>query len=176
VKGWKSGSLRPLVVPIALITFLLSAAHVRADLLCVNVAHGPNRAEEFRTSDFCRNEQHPQIDGKKILEGMRHEWQSMREEMARGIVEATLTMFFIKSNPPPKGKPPPGKTNPPPPTGSGNNPPPPPPPPPEGQGEPPTNIPPPPTSSSPEPTSFALGVFSAGFVSYYGWRRRRKSA
>jgi len=173
MEGWKAGRARTVFVPLGLVVFLFAAQQVRADLLCVE-----NSPAGYRSSDNCRPEKtSAQINGKSIVQGLRHEWQNMREDLTRNILEATLTMFFIKTTPPPSGKPPVPKTTPPPQDNANNPPPPPPPPPPpDGQGEVPPINPPPtdqPPSTTPEPTGLVLAMFGACFVSFCGWRRRR---
>lgn len=169
MEGRKNRKVRLLIAPVALVTLVLSVTTARADLLCVS-------PDSPRPSDRCRAEPYVALDGKVVMANLQREWQALREDLARSVVEATLTAFFIKSTPPPTGNPPPPGVTPPPPTGGGDVPPPPPPPPPDGQGDgvppvnPPVDTPP---SGTPEPTSLMLAALGAGFVSFCGWRRRR---
>jgi hypothetical protein len=186
MEGWRDRKLRLATAPVAVAVLMLSAANLRADLLCARgtketstmVNAKINLAEYYVAADHCRNlNRYTPLDAKSVMTGLKREWQAIREDLTRSVVEATLTMFFIKSGGPPKGNPPPPKTNPPP-TGQGNNPPPPPPPPPPGgQGEEPGGGPPPvdpPPSATPEPAGSVLAIFAAGFVSFCGWRQRRR--
>ena len=136
MEGWKAGRLRKVVAPVALALLFIIAPRIRADLLCVQVAQEkPAQDSNYLPSDLCQSESFAQIDAKLLTARMKQEWIGVREELARGLMEAALTMFFIKTNPPPTGNPPPPVVTPPP-TDNGNNPPPPPPPPPPGgQGE-----------------------------------------
>src|SRR5262249_997181 len=39
--------------------------------------------------------------GKALLEALRQEWEAIREELTRSLLETTLTMFFIRGGSPP---------------------------------------------------------------------------
>jgi hypothetical protein len=151
---------------------LLSATQVRADMLCVR---GAGTEKSFAPSDEFRPERFAQLDGKVLVTRLQREWEGIRADLARSVLEASLSMFFIKTNPPPSGNPPTPKTDPPPTDGANEPPPPPPPPPPDGQGEVPPIDPPvdEPPSATPEPGSLLLAAMGAGFISFCGWRRRK---
>ena len=116
--------------------------------------------------------------GKALLAALRQEWDAFREELTRSLLEATLTMFFIRG-----GSPPPsndqGQLPPPPDQAAGPPPPPPPPPPPTGTGEDTPgdmgNPPPVPPQGTPEPASIVTALLGAGLASLCGsrkWRRK----
>jgi len=113
---------------------------------------------------------HAREDGRAVLHGLRHEWESLRREVAT----AAVTMFFIRGGTPPStppsnpgsNTPPPGQSNTPP-GGNGE------PPPPGGQGDTPPSDPGNPPTGTPEPASFVLALLGAGLAAGCGWRRRR---
>jgi hypothetical protein len=117
--------------------------------------------------------------GKSLLAALRQEWKAIREELTRGLLETTLTMFFIRG-----GSPPPsndqGQLPPPVDQAAGPPPPPPPPPPPTGTGEDTPgdmgNPPPVPPQGTPEPASIVTALLGAGLASLCGsrkWRRKK---
>jgi hypothetical protein len=117
--------------------------------------------------------------GKALLAALRQEWEAIREELRRSLLETTLTMFFIRG-----GSPPPsndqGQLPPPPDQAGGPPPPPPPPPPPTGTGEDQPgdmgNPPPVPPQGTPEPASIVTALLGAGLASLCGsrkWRRKK---
>jgi hypothetical protein len=168
-----------------LCVLIVSVGQGRAEILHTGIRFEPGPAQEKVVRERYEAAQPTParieaIDGEKVLTGLKRAWKDTREELTLVLLEAAVTMFFIKTGPPP----PPHSTkshtpNNPPPQGQGSPPPnnPPPPPPPTGQAEPPPIDPPPgpPTVGSPEPASLAIGFLGAGFVSYYGWRKRRKN-
>jgi hypothetical protein len=157
--GQRIGFLRAAVGALAVLGIVsLSSAHVAAQ-------------------DGSASEKRPAADAKVQWERLERGLESLREDLTRTALEATLTMFFIKGAPPPPPPPPP-KKQPPPPPGGPNNPPPnnPPPPPPNGQGDPPVVIPPPPPpTATPEPGSLVLALTGIGLATGYVWRKRRKA-
>jgi hypothetical protein len=122
--------------------------------------------------------QQERVSAEAQWQGLQRQWESLREELTRTVLETTLTMFFIRSSPSPPTPPPPAPgplvT---PPIQGPNNPPPtdPPPGPPTGQGDPPQIIDPPP-QTAPEPASIVIALVGAGLAAGYGWRKRRNTA
>jgi hypothetical protein len=111
--------------------------------------------------------------GKALLAALRQEWEAIREDLTRSLVETTQTMFFIRG-----GSPPPSNDqgqSPPPPLDGG---PPPPPPPPAGTGEDQPadvgNPPPVPPQGTPEPASIVTALLGAGLASLCGYRKWRR--
>ena len=122
-------------------------------------------------------------DWSLVYQGLRAEWGFMREAVTRGVLEATMTAFFIRSTPPPPPPRPPVRHSVPlPPQANGEGPPPfippPPPPPPQGAAEPPALTPPPPDDpgspqGTPEPSSLVIALLGVGMIAGFGARHRR---
>jgi hypothetical protein len=136
---------------------------------------------EFRISNFthARSARTPNCaDGKALLAALRQEWEAIREDLTRSVLETTLTLFFIRGGSPPPSSNDQGQLPPPPDQAAGPPPPPPPPPPPTGTSEDQPgdvgNPPPVPPQGTPEPASIVTALLGAGLASLYGsrpWRR-----
>ena len=158
---------------------ILTTADVRADML-----HGVGPIANDTQNQVLENfvpvtsvRTPARVDGKAVLEALRHEWGTIREELTRSVLETALTAFFIHGGSPPPIGSTPAPPGPPPPNQQGNTPPPPPPPPPPptGNGEPPPGGVDPPPQGTPEPASLVTALLGAGMALAYTRRKRRRS-
>jgi hypothetical protein len=179
MEGWNNWRRRILAALGSAGLMLLGAPILRADMLpsavlTESIFEGSQRfSETGDTREVTQARRRRRIDEKAL----RAEWQVLREEMTRTMLEATMTMILGRWGTAPVIQPDQG----PPitlPTQQGDTidpTPPPPPPPPVGGGElPPGDIAPPPPdppNGTPEPASLVSALLGAGLV--FGYMRRK---
>jgi hypothetical protein len=188
MNGWKTRTRRILAALGAAGLMILAAPDLSAEMVHGSTANSsqPTAHSQKFTANSSKPENGPAdscellavsrltpncVDGKALLAALRQEWEAIREDLTRSLLETTLTMFFIRGGSPPssddqgQSPPPPqdaGPPPPPPPTGTSDN-----------QAGDVGNPPPVPPQGTPEPASIVTALLGAGLASLCASRKWR---
>jgi len=175
MNGWKTWTKRILAALGAGGLMIFAAPKLSAEMVHGSASVGLDTQNTEDHAVPARSARTPNCaDGKALLAALRQEWEAIREDLTRSLLETTLTMFFIRGGSPPSSDDQ-GQT-PPPPQDAG----PPPPPPPTGTSENQAgdvgNPPPVPPQGTPEPASIVTALLGAGLASLCAsWKWRMKN-